>query len=102
MYHVFFEGQSFAYKLLDPLASRANESEQESSLLSPMPGRVTTLMVEPNVHVEKGTPLLVLEAMKMEYTIEAPGSGKVESFHFGVGDQVPEGTQLLRFEWDGK
>jgi 3-methylcrotonyl-CoA carboxylase alpha subunit len=40
--------------------------------------------------------------MKMEYTIKAPATGKVESFFFGVGDQVPEGTQLLRFEHDSE
>jgi 3-methylcrotonyl-CoA carboxylase alpha subunit len=39
----------------------------------------------------------VLEAMKMEYTIHAPDAGRVESFHFAVGDQVTEGAELLHF-----
>jgi 3-methylcrotonyl-CoA carboxylase alpha subunit len=43
----------------------------------------------------------VLEAMKMECTIHAPATGKVESFHFAVGDQVTEGVELLRFEREG-
>ena len=46
----------------------------------------------------KAHPLLVLEAMKMEYTIEAPSAGTVLSFAFAAGDQVSEGVQLLEFE----
>jgi 3-methylcrotonyl-CoA carboxylase alpha subunit len=40
---------------------------------------------------------MVLEAMKMECTIHAPAAGSVEAFHFGVGDQVNEGVELLSF-----
>jgi 3-methylcrotonyl-CoA carboxylase alpha subunit len=101
-HHLFFAGQTFVFRLLDPLASEADGGSHESSLLSPMPGLLTMLLAEPGAHVEKGTPLLVMEAMKMEYTIKAPATGKVESFFFGVGDQVPEGTQLLRFEHDSE
>ena len=97
-YHVFFNGAHHLYKLTDPLAFDADESAEESSLLAPLPGRITALLVQPDVHVEKGAPLLVLEAMKMEYTIEAPAAGKVQSFFFAPGDQVSEGTQLLQFE----
>lgn len=97
VYHVFFEGNHWIYEVLNPLAARDSSGVGESSLLSPMPGRVTALLAEPGTNVEKGTPLLVLEAMKMEYTIKAPWSGRLESFLFGVGDQVSEGTQLLQF-----
>jgi 3-methylcrotonyl-CoA carboxylase alpha subunit len=101
-HHLFFEGQPFVFRFLDPLASEADGGSHESSLLSPMPGLLTMLLAEPGAPVEKGTPLLVMEAMKMEYTIKAPAAGKVESFFFDVGDQVPEGTQLLRFEHDSE
>jgi 3-methylcrotonyl-CoA carboxylase alpha subunit len=102
VYHIFFEGEAFAYKVLDPLASRAREVIRERSLLSPMPGVVSMLLAERGRRVEKGTPLLVLEAMKMEYTIEAPTAGTVESFFFNAGDRVAEGTELLRFEPDAE
>ena len=100
--HIFFEGRAFAYKLLDPLTSGLRETVQESSLVSPMPGVVSMLLIEPGRHVDKGTPLLVLEAMKMEYTIQAPAAGKVESYFFKAGDRVTEGTELLRFEPDAE
>ena len=95
--HVFFDGESYGYEWLDPLAFDAAVSAGESSLLAPIPGTVKALLIEPGVPVQKGTALLVLEAMKMEWSIEAPSAGTVESFFFRAGDQVPEGTQLLAF-----
>ncbi|MFM6921781.1 MAG: biotin/lipoyl-containing protein, partial [Polynucleobacter victoriensis] len=36
--------------------------------------------------------------MKMEHTMTAPKDGRVESFNYAVGDQVPEGATLLAFK----
>jgi 3-methylcrotonyl-CoA carboxylase alpha subunit len=96
-FHVFCADQSYALGYVDPLEVAAQGHSGESSLLAPMPGRVIAQIVEPGDRVEKGNPLLVLEAMKMEYTIHAPDAGRVESFHFAVGDQVTEGVELLHF-----
>jgi 3-methylcrotonyl-CoA carboxylase alpha subunit len=46
--------------------------------------------------VAKGTPLVILEAMKMEHTIAAPHDGQVAELHFKAGEQVNEGAELLR------
>jgi 3-methylcrotonyl-CoA carboxylase alpha subunit len=62
-----------------------------------MPGKIVQLMVAEGASVEKGTPLLIMEAMKMEHTISAPAKGKVEALNYAVGDQVAEGAQLLSF-----
>ena len=97
-YHFFVNGRRFMYTLSDTLVSSASKGPIESSLLSPMPGRLTMLLVKPGAPVQKGTPLLSLEAMKMEYTIEAPSTGSVKAFFFNAGDQVPAGIELLQFE----
>jgi 3-methylcrotonyl-CoA carboxylase alpha subunit len=47
--------------------------------------------------VTKGTPLLVMEAMKMEHTIVAPDDGTVEAVLYGAGEQVAEGAPLVTF-----
>jgi 3-methylcrotonyl-CoA carboxylase alpha subunit len=60
-----------------------------------MPGKVIAVMVEAGSKV--GTPLLVMEAMKMEHTIAAPADGVVSEVLYGVGEQVSEGAQLLAF-----
>jgi 3-methylcrotonyl-CoA carboxylase alpha subunit len=97
-YHVFFGGRRHVYMLIDPLAFDLKENVEESSLLAPMPGRVVVLAVGPGVRVERGDALLVLEAMKMEYTIRAPEAGKVQEFLYAAGDQVAEGVLLLHFD----
>ena len=62
-----------------------------------MNGTVITLLVEPGSRVDAKTPLLVMEAMKMEHTIRAPVAGVVEQFYFAAGDLVDGGAELLAF-----
>jgi 3-methylcrotonyl-CoA carboxylase alpha subunit len=49
----------------------AEHDEEGAGLLAPMPGKVIALLAKPGTAVDKGAPLLVLEAMKMEHTISA-------------------------------
>jgi len=71
--------------------------EAESTLTAPMNGTVVALLVEPGAQVEKGMPLMVMEAMKMEHTMTAPADGSIETFHFQAGDTVSQGAVLLDF-----
>ena len=68
------------------------------SLAAPMPGKVLKLLVQPGATVTKGTPLVILEAMKMEHTIAAPRDGRITRIHFQPGEQVAEGAELLGLE----
>ena len=61
---------------------------------APMPGLVLDILVEPGQEVEVGTPLLVLEAMKMENVIKAEGAGRVTDIHV-ERRQAVEKRQLL-------
>ena len=96
--HVFFGGRSWPLSLVDTLHVGGEGVEVEGGLRAPMPGKVIALAVEPGTTVEKGAPLIVLEAMKMEHTISAPRKGVVKAFHFAPGDQVSDGAELLDFE----
>ncbi|KAG1437048.1 hypothetical protein G6F57_020410 [Rhizopus arrhizus] len=60
-----------------------------------MPGKIISISVKAGDTVEKGQPLLVMEAMKMEHTISAPADGRVGEVFYGVGDQVTEGAELV-------
>ena len=64
------------------------------SLLAPMPGAVTAIHVAPGDAVERGQPLLVLEAMKMQHVVAAPAAGVVRSVTVEVGAQVEGGSVL--------
>jgi len=48
--------------------------------------------------VTRGMPLLVMEAMKMEHTLQAPADGTVHGFRAKAGDQVGDGAVLVDFE----
>lgn len=67
-------------------------------LTAPMPGKVLKILVENEDMVEAGQPLLILEAMKMEYTIKAHQAGRVVGLELQADDQVDLGQVLLDIE----
>ncbi len=97
IFHVFLEGAAFAFEWQN-LMAHAGDVEHEGRLTAPMPGKVIAVLVQPGASVEKGAPLMVMEAMKMEHTIVAPATGKIGEVLFEVGDQVADGAQLLMLE----
>ncbi len=99
--HVFFDGMSFIFAAIDPLFHAGAGGGAEGGLTAPMPGKVIALLVEPGSKVDKGTPLIVLEAMKMEHTLVAPAAGMVKAFCYAVGEQVADGAELVAFEPTG-
>ena len=72
----------------------------DHGLRAPMPGRVVALLVKPGDRVRRGTPLLALEAMKMEHVLTAPADGVVAEICAHEGAQVAEGVTLVEFEPD--
>jgi biotin carboxyl carrier protein len=60
-----------------------------------MPGVVLELLVAPGDTVVEGQPLLILEAMKMQNEIGAPGPGFVAAVHVERGQAVGAGDKLL-------
>jgi 3-methylcrotonyl-CoA carboxylase alpha subunit len=100
-FHVFCSGTSLAFEWTNLLAHAADAEHGDGRLTAPMPGKVIAVLVEAGAVVEKGAPLIVMEAMKMEHTIGAPAAGKVSEVLYGVGDQVADGAQLLVMETGG-
>lgn len=64
---------------------------------APMPGRVLRILVGPGEAVQKGSALLVMEAMKMENEIRAPGPGVVGKVHVSEGASVEAKALLISF-----
>ncbi len=95
---VFFEGRSWPITVVGALSAGGGGDDHAGGLKAPMPGKVIALIATVGSVVEKGAPLLVLEAMKMEHTISAPAKGLVKAFHFAAGDQVTDGVELVDFE----
>lgn len=77
------------------------QHEQEhGGFVAPINGRVVDILVSPGQAVAAGEPLMVLEAMKMEHSINAPAPGRVDAFHCNVGELVNTGQALLEFTAD--
>jgi acetyl-CoA/propionyl-CoA carboxylase biotin carboxyl carrier protein len=78
-----------------PVRVRAAEQQRSSAdVRSPMPGVVLAVNVLVGDRVSAGQPLIVVEAMKMEYAVAAARPGIVRELLVKVGDQVSLG-QLL-------
>ncbi|MGL6071472.1 MAG: acetyl-CoA carboxylase biotin carboxyl carrier protein subunit [Craterilacuibacter sp.] len=95
---LFTQGQSLTATLGDPYAYARSEIHGHAQIKAPMPGRVVALLAQVGTPLEKGTPLMILEAMKMEHTLRAPADGMVRSYLFAAGEQVSDGDELLDFE----
>ena len=59
-----------------------------------IPGTITKIMVKQGEQVDKGTPLMVLEAMKMENTLKAPFVGIVDNIAVKEGDRTAKNELL--------
>ena len=68
-----------------------------SELKAPMPGLVLNVLVRPGDAVKKNDPVLVLEAMKMENVIKAPGDAVVADVPAEKGKAVEKGQLLVKF-----
>ncbi|HEX6956690.1 MAG TPA: acetyl/propionyl/methylcrotonyl-CoA carboxylase subunit alpha [Ferrovibrio sp.] len=95
---ILLPGETHRLILVDPRAAVELDEAGSGQLTAPMPGKVVQVMVAEGARVERGQPLMILEAMKMEHTISAPGRGSIAKVHFRAGDQVPEGAALLSIE----
>lgn len=93
-----WDGEMHGVTLFDPIAAvEANQSHQ-GGLTAPMNGSIVRVLVEVGQHVDAGTQLVVLEAMKMEHSIRAPQAGVVKALFCQEGEMVAEGCALVELE----
>ena len=83
---------------VDDIAHAGEGAASTGQLTAPMPGKLIAYMAKPGDKVARGQALAVIEAMKMEHTIHAPRDGVVRDCLYAPGDQVGEGSELLRLQ----
>ena len=78
-------------------SSRADVSAGDGDLpiTAPIPGLVVKVLVEEGQAVDLNTPLVILEAMKMENEIRAPREGVIKSISVEVGQSVEGNSQMM-------
>lgn len=99
------DGNTYAVKISDhyerlvqQLGLSVGGTQKMNSVKAPMPGLVLQILVEPGQTVQKGDPLIILEAMKMENVIKAVGEGQVKAVHVQKGAAVDKGALLIELE----
>jgi biotin carboxyl carrier protein len=88
-----YDGEIWTVELADK--SRARARHRDHSMSAPMPGVVLKILVTVGDEVTKGSPLLILEAMKMEHQITSPRDGVVASINCKEGEMVQPGLDLV-------
>ena len=78
------------------MGSKADIGEVDGHLVSAeISGNVWKLLVEEGSQVSEGQPLVIVEAMKMEFEIVANASGKVTGLHCQPGSIINAGDPVL-------
>ena len=97
-YTLYLAECTFSFTMQQADTGEAGDSAGDEAFAAPMNGTIVAHCVAVDTEVEKGSNLVIMEAMKMEHTITAPAKGKVKQFFSGPGDLVDGGAQLLEFE----
>lgn len=96
-FHV--EGETHSVHLnSDRNKSSGSQAQATGELRSPMPGKILKIFKSKGDSVLAGQPILAMEAMKMEYTLEADQDGVLEILNVQVGDQVSLGQLLAQIK----
>lgn len=92
---VFHDGVVYEIADVSPARPRTRTSASGGSLTAPMPATVVDVKVKAGDAVKRGDIVMVLEAMKMELPVRAPGDGKVTAVHCRPGELVQPDTVLI-------
>lgn len=84
-------------RIWEPVTSkRASTVAKKDQIVSPMPGKVTKVLKSVGEKVLSGDVVLVLEAMKMEYSMKAEVDGVIEHISVKTGEQTILGKVLAK------
>ena len=79
----------------ESLPENTNAKIDNNSIKALMPGKVLKVLVETGENVDSGTPLLVIESMKMENVISSNKKGKVQNIFVQVDDNIQYDQPLV-------
>jgi len=102
-FEVGFGGNTYSIDLTDPKRLRSDQNSDKhhhglAEIIAPMPGKVVRVQVEAGSEIEKGTGIVVVEAMKMQNEMKSPRAGKLVRINVKPGDTVNAGDVLAVVE----
>lgn len=88
-------------RIWEPPSQRRNAAKaKKDQIISPMPGKVTKVLRKVGDPIKSGEVVLVLEAMKMEYSMKAEVDGVIEQISVTPGEQTMLGKVLVKIKED--
>jgi len=97
--YVFIDGEQYVLQRVEEsygIEEETNGSDKSiEQIKPPMPGSIVKLLVEKGQEVEEGSPIVVVEAMKMEITLYSSISGVVSEINVEPGQQVDSDKVLV-------
>jgi biotin carboxyl carrier protein len=81
-------------------SKKAGGKDIPQEVTPPMPSVVVRVLVSVGDHVDKGDGVIVVSAMKMETTLQAPYAGNVTKINAAEGDKTMPGDVLVDIEKD--
>ncbi len=72
-------------------------SSKDKVVSAPLPGIISEIFIKPGDAIKKGSPLLVIDAMKMKNKIHAGRSGTISFVLIKIGDSVKHNQALIEF-----
>ncbi|MBX3016501.1 MAG: biotin/lipoyl-binding protein [Bdellovibrionaceae bacterium] len=99
---IHLNGETFIVESETKNFGQGKGGKAKSDIVAPMPGKVTKVLAQDGAKVAEGQVLIVMEAMKMEYSLKAEQAGTVQKVDCKVGDQVVLGKILVKVNPDVK
>ena len=98
-----FRGERYSVRAeswLERAATRpvGSNGAQAQRLVASMPGRIVRVLCQAGAAVQEGSPLIVMEAMKMQNELCAKHAAVVRAVRVNVGETVERGETLIEFE----
>lgn len=93
---IHINGKTFQYEPKSAQRKKKGQSGlDEGDIQAPMPGKITAIMVKVGDKVQADQTLVVMEAMKMEYTLKTSKAATVSEIRYPAGAQVNAGDTLV-------
>lgn len=98
---VHLNGETIAVEVDNGRVSKRKTKSAQANpnqIMSPMPGKITKIAVQVGQAVKEGDSIIVMEAMKMEYTLKSSINAKVKKINCQSNEQVVLGALLVELE----
>jgi biotin carboxyl carrier protein len=101
-FHIHLDGAYFSIRVEDErmralreLVAHSAAAGGDQTVVAPIPGLISRILVSPGQRITDGEPLVILEAMKMENEIRAETGGIVKEILVETGRPVEKDLPLL-------